>query len=63
MIRSLACEEKHSGSPRIAEALAYFRDNRARMNYAELAARSLPIGSGIVEASCKTRYPNGSSRI
>jgi len=55
VIRSLEyLARKHPRSPRIAKALGYFRDNRARMNYAELAARNIPIGSGIVEASCKT---------
>lgn len=32
----------------------YFDANRARMRYAEFAAEGLPIGSGIVEAACKT---------
>lgn len=33
---------------------AYFRKHRHRMKYAELKARGLPIGSGVVEAACKT---------
>jgi hypothetical protein len=32
----------------------YFEANRSRMRYAELAKAGLPIGSGIVEAACKT---------
>jgi len=32
----------------------YFETNRARMRYAEFAEAGLPIGSGIVEAACKT---------
>jgi len=32
----------------------YFEANRARMRYAEYAEEGLPIGSGIVEAACKT---------
>ena len=34
--------------------LAYFRKNRGRMRYAAVAAEGLPIGSGVVEAACKT---------
>ena len=41
-------------TPRIAEELAYFRRHRKRMNYAEVKAQGLPIGSGVVEAACKT---------
>ena len=55
VIRSLAyLAGKHPRSSHIRKALGYFRDNRTRMNYAELAAQNLPIGSGIVEAACKT---------
>jgi hypothetical protein len=32
----------------------YFLHNQKKMNYAELRARGLPIGSGPVEAACKT---------
>jgi hypothetical protein len=38
----------------IHKALAYFRAHRHRMPYADLRARNLPIGSGVVEAACKT---------
>ena len=34
--------------------LSYFRKNRARMQYAAVAAQGLPIGSGVIEAACKT---------
>ncbi len=47
----------HNKYPRrkiIMTELAYFRKNRHRMAYASLAARNLPIGSGVVEAACKT---------
>jgi hypothetical protein len=36
------------------KALAYFREHRHRMRYADLQAHHLPIGSGVVEAACKT---------
>jgi hypothetical protein len=38
----------------IHTALSYFRDHRHRMRYAALRAQNLPIGSGVVEAACKT---------
>jgi hypothetical protein len=38
----------------IHTALAYFRDHRHRMRYAALRTQHLPIGSGVVEAACKT---------
>jgi hypothetical protein len=38
----------------IHTALAYFREHRHRMPYAHLRAQNLPIGSGVVEAACKT---------
>ena len=36
------------------KALAYFREHRHRMRYSALRAQNLPIGSGVVEAACKT---------
>jgi hypothetical protein len=45
---------KHPTSKRIATELEYFRNNRSRMRYAALAAQGIPIGSGVVEAACKT---------
>ena len=38
----------------IHKALAYCRDHCHRMCYADLRAHNLPIGSGVVEAACKT---------
>jgi hypothetical protein len=38
----------------IRKALRYFARNRSRMNYAEYRRQGLPIGSGVVEAACKT---------
>jgi hypothetical protein len=34
--------------------LTYFKNQRDRMAYADYQARGLPIGSGVVEAACKT---------
>jgi len=45
---------KHPQKTSIATELGYFRNNRHRMRYAELADQGIPIGSGIVEAACKT---------
>lgn len=36
------------------QAIAYFREHRHRMEYAALRAQHLPIGSGVVEAACKS---------
>lgn len=45
---------KHPRSHALATALGYFRHRRHRMRYATFARQHLPIGSGIIEASCKT---------
>ena len=55
VIRSLRhLRKKHPRRKVIARELAYFRNNRHRMHYADLKAQQLPIGSGVVEAACKT---------
>jgi len=55
VIRALVHQRKmHRRSKKIATQLKYFRSNRHRMRYATMAARNLPIGSGVVEAACKT---------
>jgi len=55
VIRSLRhLHDEHPRSKAIARELAYFRRNRERMRYADLRARGLPIGSGVVEAACKS---------
>lgn len=55
VINSLAyLAKKHPRRKRITKVLRYFRANRARMRYAEMAELNLPIGSGMVEAACKT---------
>lgn len=55
VIGSLAyLAKKHSRIGDITRALGYFRKHRHRMSYCALKKRHLPIGSGIVEAACKT---------
>jgi len=46
--------DQHPRRTKIATELAYFRRHRHRMCYATMKARGLPIGSGVVEAACKT---------
>jgi len=38
----------------LEKALTYFRNQRWRMRYAQYRRANLPIGSGVVEAACKT---------
>ena len=55
VIRALIhLRSKHPRRKRIGEVLGYFRRHRRRMDYADAAARNLPIGSGVVEATCKS---------
>lgn len=55
VIRSLDyLRKKHPKNNDVARELAYFRNNRHRMRYQQFAAEGLPIGSGVVEAACKT---------
>ena len=55
VIRALVyLRSKSPGNERIAQVLGYFRGNRHRMSYADAKAKRLPIGSGVVEAACKT---------
>lgn len=55
IIRSLAyLAKQHPRNARIATELKFFRSNRKRMQYADIAERNMPIGSGMVEAACKT---------
>ncbi len=44
---------KQPGKASLKTELNYFKNNKHRCHYAELAASNLPIGSGIVEATCK----------
>jgi len=43
-----------SRSDNIRRERTFFRRNKRRMNYAEFTQKGLPIGSGPVEAACKT---------
>lgn len=46
--------QKHKNNADINKAVTYFTNNQHRMKYAEAKANNYPIGSGIVEAACKT---------
>ena len=55
VIRALKyLKDKHPRRDTIRQALGYFRAHKKRMQYAALKQRGLPIGSGVVEATCKT---------
>lgn len=55
VIRALRyLRDQHPRRKKLVENLGYFRRNRHRMRYAALARQHLPIGSGMVEAACKT---------
>jgi hypothetical protein len=45
---------KHPRLAKVASVLAYFRKNRRRMRYAQWKREGYMIGSGVVEAACKT---------
>ena len=45
---------KHPRIEKVAKVLAYFKKNKARMRYAEWKREGFMIGSGVVEAACKT---------
>ena len=55
VIRALRyLRSKHPKKDGIAKELGYFRRNRHRMTYALVKGLHLPIGSGVIEAACKT---------
>jgi len=55
VIRSLVyLRDKHPRREKLAKELKYFRRNRHRMDYAGMIEKKLPIGTGVVEAACKT---------
>ena len=43
-----------AGREEVRKAIAYFQTNAERMRYAEFRRRGLFVGSGVVEAGCKT---------
>jgi hypothetical protein len=57
---------QHRGAATVEEAITYIDNQEHRMRYAQARARGLPIGSGNVEASCKSivrlRMVRGGSR-
>jgi hypothetical protein len=52
--RKLGGSRRKSRRKRLRSELTYFTNQRDRMDYAAYQARGLPIGSGLVEAACKT---------
>ena len=55
VIRALChLRDTHLRKKKLSTELAYFRRYRHRMRYAQAQAQNLPIGSGVVEAACKT---------
>lgn len=55
VIRTLVyLRDRYPRRTALARELGYFRQRRRRMRYAEMKAQGLPIGSGVVEAACKT---------
>lgn len=54
-LRASGCEERWVNSKQpVHEAITYLENNGHRMSYAADIRRGLPIGSGHVEATCKT---------
>jgi hypothetical protein len=47
-------QRKHPRLTKVAKVLAYFRKKKHRMRHAEWKPDSFMIGSGVVEAACKT---------
>jgi len=45
---------QHPRRRKLKTQLAYFQANRERMRYKEFTDQGLPIGSGVVEAACKS---------
>jgi hypothetical protein len=46
--------DQNRTNERISTSLTYFTNNQHRMRYAEAKKKGYPIGSGVVEAACKT---------
>lgn len=45
---------KRVDKERLESAITYFTNNASRMKYADNISKNLPIGSGVIEAACKT---------
>lgn len=54
LARKLSGSRRKARRKRLQSELTYFQNQRDRMDYAGYQARGLPIGSGLVEAACKT---------
>jgi hypothetical protein len=54
LARKLGRKRNKQRRKRLNTELTYFKNQRDRMDYAAYQARGLPIGSGVVEAACKT---------
>lgn len=52
--RKMPARSSKARKQTLTDEITYFTNQRERMNYASYQARGLPIGSGIVEATCKT---------
>ena len=54
LARKMGGHRRKARRKRLRGELTYFQNQRDRMDYADYQARGLPIGSGVVEAACKT---------
>lgn len=52
--RKLRQQQRPRRRQRLAKERKYFRNQQERMDYASYQKRGLPIGSGVIEAACKT---------
>jgi hypothetical protein len=48
------CAAANGRGDEIAREISYFTDNARRMQYAEFKEKGLFVGSGVIEAGCKT---------
>ena len=54
LVRKMGGKRRKRRRKRLGAELTSLKNQRDRMAYAEYQARGLPIGSGVVEAACKT---------